>query len=637
MVREDLISLRDFLTNLEKIEEKTLNFEVQQGEAKDAIVSSSETQIAIETSIQELKRKCYQHLQRTVFTEYLISPDARSQAIARAQTANRTKVTYTLLKIIFKISPCDFIDFQIKIVESSKAKVIESTNAPAASQRWGLLGRLKSFSSNSTSSSTSTPNATKGSRSAPAMPAESSVFTANFPWRINVLFINVKSVAKGEVTTFSEKIHESSRVLNRGWSTSLPFIKSNQQQTQVASEAQKIQAGSKIESKMWDLSVELPDDCWDQIANVIDFEEAEPISIPNWFPQEEVSDPITEIVVTANSELIHTDLLLERHKQQIRNGQVNSNIYVEAVELTTGSPSSARKEPAFLSQLRAFKLQSVADTPTGRQPADFLQLLPMAGLGQVLFAGTMKCRSFATNTHPKALSSRRRLLSANGNVATSAGPLSSPISTGATSSFNPECEQPTNVSILQDIVSRYVCDLPISPPSIQTAYIPPASAAASCSSTPALSSSPSMRLKVQDETTSVSKVTSPTSSSATSFAVEASRNLCLFTACMGSLKLHMFSIPAIAISSSGIPEQFETSSSFSGHCSLDISSALRITPSPQQLHAFDICFPSGITWRFCPEGVDEEDSKIIAAKWMDTFSVYCLPTTDVILLLRYEN
>ena len=93
VVREDLISLRDFLTNLEKIEEKTLNFEVQQGEAKDAIVSSSETQIAIETSIQELKRKCYQHLQRTVFTEYLISPDARSQAIARAQTANRTKVT----------------------------------------------------------------------------------------------------------------------------------------------------------------------------------------------------------------------------------------------------------------------------------------------------------------------------------------------------------------------------------------------------------------------------------------------------------------------------------------------------------------------------------------------------------------
>jgi hypothetical protein len=67
---------------------------------------------------------------------------------------------------------------------------------------------------------------------------------------------------------------------------------------------------------------------------------------------------------------------------------------------------------------------------------------------------------------------------------------------------------------------------------------------------------------------------------------------------------------------------------------IDLNVAIRISPVESHLHAFDVFDVTGLAWRFWPEGLDEDDCRTVCSRWLDIFSVYCLPSTDVVNILK---
>ena len=56
-----------------------------------------------------------------------------------------------------------------------------------------------------------------------------------------------------------------------------------------------------------------------------------------------------------------------------------------------------------------------------------------------------------------------------------------------------------------------------------------------------------------------------------------------------------------------------------------LESVTSIIPSETALHCIEIHDTEGLAWCIIPEGVDDDDTHAVSARWLDTISRYCSP------------
>lgn len=85
----------------------------------------------------------------------------------------------------------------------------------------------------------------------------------------------------------------------------------------------------------------------------------------------------------------------------------------------------------------------------------------------------------------------------------------------------------------------------------------------------------------------------------------------------------------------GVPRLFllDPSSLIPSAC-LDLHSVRRIAPSAQHLHCIDIHDQTNCVWQFSPEGMDFDDTREAARRWINTLASLCLPSTSVVHIIK---
>lgn len=661
LIKQELLLLKDELLDTE-------NNEKQQGSGIDSVVAV----------IRQVRRNIFKHLQNTTYQSFMDSSLSRSGAIAltHANSRGQVSVRYYGEKFMVRILKYPFYIVLQRFVSegssTSRATILglldehnhgptrQQISAPvsAKGRSWGFLGR------NSVSSPVPLEPASLSSSPAPTVFSELSTFAV--PWRSRKITVSLQQLDKDrqakkkgvieidlmsaslseqsfkndDMNVNSNPINNASSMSNKRWSSfSFNFRSVPHTSTSYQSNTAKSPVTSNDE---WDISGGLPDMCWTQ-SGFCDPDEGDddesshdPVIAPEWFPsrQGDVRDNIASPQKLAASEHnVHIDILLDTHMQQLRSGQVSSTIYVETVDLARSGSSSTRREPPFITKFREFKLQQGVEAAAGldRQPVDFLKLFPAGGLGQVLFSGVLKCRHFAAVQSSSANTNQpaRRTLTpaANSSSVSNAAPSGmSSVSQSPQGSYSSRLDNSnspySNASILKEVATRYICD--------STDPIP--------GSNPVLLSRSSSFSSSSNRANPIASISNPkantSSNSSSNFPStppgDWSRQLGMLTACMGSLRLHLFNLPA-AGTTAGTSEMLLPGKHTA--C-IDLTSAIRVAPCSQQLHTIDLFTVTGLSWQFCPEGLDEDDTRSMSARWLETIAIYSVPATDVVILLR---
>ena len=458
---------------------------------------------------------------------------------------------------------------------------------------------------------------------------------------IDLITLSAEQNFKNDEINGNNPNNNISSAPNRGWSSfSFKFRPLPATSSSNHSSTSKVSVTSNDE---WDISGGLPDLCWAQ-SGFCDPDEGDdiiihdPVNIPEWFPSlpSEVKREVSSPPKLTSEHNVHIDMLLDTHMQQLRSGQVSSTIYVETVDLARSELSPTRREPPFQSNFREFKLQQGFEAAAGldRQPVDFLKLFPAGGLGQVMFSGVLKCRHYSIqdNSQTGSVNSARRTAhpAANFSSISNTAPLglgsSSQSPQGSYSSrFDNSNTPSSNAAILKEVVTRYICESAEPIPGSNPVLLSRSSSF----------SSPSKNARGNPSTISNPKNTSNNSNSnsnnlSPSLPGEWSRQLGLLAVCLGSLRLHLFNLPASG-TAAGTSELILPGKHTA--C-IDLTSAIRVAPSPQQLHSFDLFTVTGLSWQFCPEGLDEDDTRSLSARWLEAIATYSVPATDVVIVLR---
>lgn len=68
--------------------------------------------------------------------------------------------------------------------------------------------------------------------------------------------------------------------------------------------------------------------------------------------------------------------------------------------------------------------------------------------------------------------------------------------------------------------------------------------------------------------------------------------------------------------------------------SIDLHEVRRIAPTEQFLHSIDLQDRTHCTWQISPEGIDADDTREATRRWLLTMSALCLPSTQVVHVLK---
>lgn len=67
---------------------------------------------------------------------------------------------------------------------------------------------------------------------------------------------------------------------------------------------------------------------------------------------------------------------------------------------------------------------------------------------------------------------------------------------------------------------------------------------------------------------------------------------------------------------------------------IDLHDVRKIAPTEQYLHSIDLQDRTHCTWQVCPEGIDPDDSRDATRRWLSAMSALCLPSTQVVHVLK---